>query len=613
MAGSSAEYGPITGRFFRFFAVASESFLCNIAKQCLRLSFMAKKIYSKISDILLKHAMLDQATLEAAEEEARNSKVRLEKYLIEKKIVKGEDMTLALSEYLKIPPVSLAHFTPNSQLLELIPRETMIARRVVPVHRVGKTLTIALSDPFDIMTIDELSTITGMDITPLVASEKDITDTLERCLAAEGESFNMEEILQQTDAEFDIGHEKIQDDAGESIEQTIQSAEGAPVVRMVNMMLLEALRTGASDIHVEPQEKSLVLRYRIDGALVERPNPPKQLQGAILSRLKLMSNMDIAERRIPQDGRIKIRALGREVDLRVNTLPTIFGEKIVLRILDKTALFGSLGALGLDEDAYRAMKHAIAQPHGIILVTGPTGSGKTTTLYSCLQELNTPDVNIVTCEDPVEYQIAGLNQVQINSYVGLTFAAALRAVMRQSPDIILVGEIRDSETAGIAIKAALTGHLVLSTLHTNDAAGAITRMIDMGIEPSLLASGLILAQAQRLCRRLCASCKKPETEPQTKLMSLYNIDPHFFDGVTMYKAVGCPKCHNTGYKGRIAIMEVLPMNRELRQDIIKGTPIKEISAKARKMGMLTLKDIGLRKVKEGVTSLEQALEVTGGE
>lgn len=567
---------------------------------------------SVISEILLKHSAIDPEALRQAEEAAKSSGVRLEKYLIEKEIVSHADMTLAISEYLEIAPITLAHFNPNIQLLELIPRETLTRHLAVPVAKIGGNLTVALGDPFDIFAVEELETLTGLQITPLVASVKEIADALERLFAGEAEPVNMEEILKEADSDLEIGHEKLEDETEESIEAMLESAEGVPVIRMVNMILLEALRTGASDIHVEPQEKALRLRYRIDGALVETPSPPKHLQGAIISRMKLMSGMDIAERRIPQDGRIKIRALGKEVDLRVNTLPTIFGEKVVMRILDKSALFPNLGALGLDEEAYKAMRHAISQPTGIILVTGPTGSGKTTTLYSCVQELNKPEVNIVTCEDPVEYQLTGINQVQINAFVGLTFAAALRSVLRQSPDIILVGEIRDSETADIAIKAALTGHLVLSTLHTNDAAGAITRMIDMGVEPSLLASCLILAQAQRLIRKLCGVCKKKGVLPPLKTLKAYGIDPAYFEGVTLYDAGGCAKCHNTGYKGRSALMEVLPMDRALRQDILRGMSAKQLAAKAREKGMLPLKEIGLKKVKDGLTSIAQALEVTGG-
>jgi len=380
---------------------------------------------------------------------------------------------------------------------------------------------------------------------------------------------------------------------------------------MVNLMLVEALRTGASDIHIEPMEKKVRLRYRIDGALTERVGPPKNLQSAVVSRVKIMADLDIAERRIPQDGRFNIKALGREVDLRVSVLPTVHGEKVVMRTLDKSTLSPSLAALGLDDVALKAMEYAITQPHGIILVTGPTGSGKTTTLYSCLQDLNQPDVNVITCEDPVEYQLEGINQVQMNSEIGLSFAAALRSILRQDPDIVLVGEIRDGETAEIAIKAALTGHLVLSTLHTNDAPGAVTRLIDMGIEPFMLGSCLVLAQAQRLYRKLCTGCRKT-MQLTADILERNHIDPHYFDGAKVYKAVGCPRCSN-GYKGRGAIMEVLLINEELRDAILRGANTAELRAIGRESGMVTLKDAGLTRVKEGLTSLDAALEVTGGE
>ncbi len=565
-----------------------------------------------ISEVLVRRNAIGEEPLKQAVETARAEGTRLEKYLLEKKLVTPEDLTLAISEYLKMSPISLAHFTPDSKLMELVPKEILARHLAFPLARAGNNLTVALGDPFDIVAVDELKTQSGLEITPLVASEKEVAEALERFFGASGGDMHIEDLLKEADPDLEVGHEKVEDEAGESIEAMLESAEGAPVIRMVNMILLEALRSGSSDIHLEPQEKKLRLRYRLDGDLMERPSPPKNLQGAVLSRMKLMSGMDIAERRIPQDGRIKIKALGKEVDLRVNTLPTIFGEKVVMRILDKSALFPNLGALGLDHDAYVSMRHAIGQPNGVIYVTGPTGSGKTTTLYSCLMELNQPDVNIVTCEDPVEYQLPGINQVQINAFVGLSFAIALRAVLRQSPDIILIGETRDSETAEIAIKAALTGHLVLSTLHTNDAPGAITRLVDMGVEPSLLSSSLILAQAQRLVRRLCATCKRPATSiPEAKLKS-YGIDPGIFAGTNVCEPVGCPKCHKSGYKGRIAIMEVLPIDRDFRRDILKGVSSKEIADKAKKKGLLSLKDIGMVKAKEGLTSIEAALEVTGG-
>jgi type II secretory ATPase GspE/PulE/Tfp pilus assembly ATPase PilB-like protein len=358
-------------------------------------------------------------------------------------------------------------------------------------------------------------------------------------------------------------------------------------------------------------EKKVRLRLRIDGVLCDRPGPPKGMQSAVISRVKIMSELNIAERRVPQDGRFNIKALGKEVDLRVSILPTVHGEKVVMRTLDKSTLAPSLSALGLDEVSFKAMSHAIAQPHGIILVTGPTGSGKTTTLYSCLQELNTPDVNIVTCEDPVEYQLDGINQVQMHSEVGLTFASALRSILRQDPDIVLVGEIRDAETADIAIKAALTGHLVLSTLHTNDAAGAVTRLMDMGVEPFMLGSSLVLAQAQRLYRKLCQACKK-NSPVSPALLASKHIDTDFFKDANVYKANGCPRCNN-GYKGRGAIMEVLLVNDPIREAILRGANTKEIRDMARQNGMRTLLEAGLYRVKEGITSLDAALEVTGSE
>ena len=571
---------------------------------------MAKRNFSgRIKDILLARNVIDGKTLEEAEEQAALQGQRLEKYLIEKKLVKSVDMTLALAEYLRMTPVSLAQFTPDNQLLELLPRETMVKRLVVPIAKVGKALTLALGDPFDLMAIDEIGTLTGLEITPVTAQEHEINAVLTKAFEQQSPGFNMEELLKDTESDVEVVEGQEEEEV--SLDEMLESAEGAPVIRMVNMILVEALRMGASDIHIEPMEKRLRLRYRVDGQLVERPSPPKNLQAAVISRIKIMADLDIAERRIPQDGRFNIKALGKEVDLRVSVLPASHGEKVVMRILDKSSLAPSLSALGLDEHSQKAMEYAIKQPHGIILVTGPTGSGKTTTLYSCLQDLNTPDVNIITCEDPVEYQLEGINQVQINADVGLTFASALRSILRQDPDIVLVGEIRDGETAEIAIKAALTGHLVLSTLHTNDAPGAVSRLLDMGIEPFMLGSCLVLAQAQRLFRKLCTACRAP-TEMPPHVLEVNHIDPQFFAGAKIFKAVGCPRCSN-GYKGRGAIMEVLLVNDALRQAVLAGANTSEIREIARRNGMITLKEAGLMRVREGITSIEAALEVTGGE
>jgi len=572
---------------------------------------MSQRNYSgKIADILLDRQVIGPDVLSEAENDARVAGVRLEKYLVEKKLVKGIDMTLALSEYLKMPPITLSHFNPDPQLVELLPREVMAKRLVVPIARLGRSLTVALGDPFDLMAIDEIATLTSLEVTPLSAPEEEISTVLGKLFEESSQGFDMEELMRDSESDVEVVDDA-EDDEDVSLDEMLESAEGAPVIRMVNMILVEALRTGASDIHIEPMEKRLRLRYRVDGALAERPGPPKNLQSAVISRVKIMADLDIAERRIPQDGRFNIKALGKEVDLRVSILPASHGEKIVMRILDKTSLSPSLSALGLDSVSEKAMLYAIDQPHGIILVTGPTGSGKTTTLYSCLQDLNKPDVNIITCEDPVEYQLEGINQVQINTDVGLSFAAALRSILRQDPDVVLVGEIRDAETAEIAIKAALTGHLVLSTLHTNDAPGAVTRLIDMGIEPFMLGSCLILTQAQRLYRKLCTACRA-KTQIPPDVLQVNKIDPAFFEGAEIYKAVGCPRCSN-GYKGRGAIMEVFLVNEAIRRAILVGANTSELRDAGVKNGMLTLKQAGLQRVRDGITSIEAALEVTGGE
>ena len=561
----------------------------------------------RIKDILLRRGAIAPEVLAEAEQEALKTGVRLEKLLADKHRVAPVEMTLALAEYLRMPPIGLTHFTLNKSLMEMVPQELMQRRKAVPVARVGRSMTVALGDPFDLTAIDELSATTGLKIVPLAAPAPEIQAILDR-LTAEGTKGLDLDAMMKEEGEVQILEEGSEE---QSLDEMLESAEGAPVIRMVNMILVEALRTGASDIHIEPMEKKVRLRYRIDGDLVEKPGPPKGLQNAVLSRIKIMSDLNIAERRIPQDGRFNIKALGKEVDLRVSILPTVHGEKVVMRTLDKSSLSPSLGALGLDPAAEAAMRYGIRQPHGIILVTGPTGSGKTTTLYSCLQELNTEDVNIITCEDPVEYQLAGINQVQVNAKVGLTFAAALRSVLRQDPDIVLVGEIRDGETAQIAMRAALTGHLVLSTLHTNDAPGAVTRLIDMGVEPFMLGSSLILAQAQRLYRKLCRACKRP-TEIDPEVLANNHIDPHEFDGATVYRAVGCPRC-NQGYKGRGAIMEVFQINDAIRQGILRGMNTSELRDLGRANGMITLKQAGLSRVKDGLTTLEAALAVTGGE
>ena len=562
----------------------------------------------KVIDFLVQRKAVNADALLDAMEESKTSGIRIEKILVQKNLVNGADMALALSEYLSIPPISLAHFVVDSHLLEKIPTETLTRHSVVPLCRTGNLLTVAMGDPFDLVSLETLHAITGLDIVPVVAPEKEVSELLQRLVREPTQG--LEDILRDVgESDVEVGREQKEE---ASLDEMLESAEDAPVIRIVNSIMVEALRKHASDIHVEPMEKVIRLRYRIDGLMYESPSPPKHLQSAITSRIKIMSNLNIAERRIPQDGRFKIRAMGKDADVRVSMLPTVHGEKVVMRILDKSALAPSLSALGLDKVAYENLKYAIEQPHGMLLVTGPTGSGKTTTLYSALQELNQVDVNIVTAEDPVEYQLLGINQVQTHPDVGLTFAAALRSILRQDPDIVMVGEIRDSETASIAVQAALTGHLVLSTLHTNDAAGAVARLLYMGIEPFLLSSSLIMTQAQRLYRKLCTACRTTMEMP-TELLRANKMNPDQFDGVQFFSAKGCPKCSHTGYRGRGALMEILMITDEVRDLVLRSSNAGAIREVAVKNGMVTLRDAGLQRVKDGITTIEEVLRCTSGE
>ncbi len=568
--------------------------------------------YQNFQSALVQRGVLTAQQLQQAVEDA--GKRPLDRYLAQGLLVEPEVLTLTIAAYFHFTPITLpSSFQAPAALLDLAPLPVWARLKALPLMKLGTRLSVVFGDPFDVLALEEAGRATRLEIIPLVASEKEVTDALNRAQSrrdSENPGLAMENVMRVPDADIEFTSEPQKRD--ENIDRTLESAEEAPVIRMVNMMLVEALRTNASDIHFEAMEKSSRLRYRIDGALIERPSPPRSLHNAIVSRIKIMSDLDIAERRVPQDGRFKVKALKKEVDIRVSILPTIHGEKVVMRTLDKTNLAPSLAALGLDDFAFKAMKYAIEQPHGILLVTGPTGSGKTTTLYSCLQDLNQPDVNIVTAEDPVEYQLPGVNQVHVNTQIGLTFASVLRSVLRQDPDVVLVGEIRDGETADIAVKAALTGHLVLSTLHTNNAAGVIARLIDMGVPPFLLASSLLLAQAQRLFRKLCPVCKSP-SEPNAEVLRANHIDPELFQGATLFEPVGCPKCNGIGYKGRGAVMEVLTVTESIRAAIVVNAPSSTLRDLAVKEGMVTLKDAGLRKVINGITSLAAALEVTGGE
>lgn len=540
----------------------------------------------------------------AAEKEAEAMNIPLEKLLIEQGVVSDIDMVLATAIYLDICPISLASFTPDQTLFDLMPKERWKELKALPIAKLGNRLTIAMADPFNIVDRDSLASGTQLELVPVVALEREIEEIINSM--AEENNQALEDILKGMAEEDDVevGQDGIDDGSLDN-----DNIEDAPVIRIVNSILIEALRKGASDIHVEPMEKTVRLRNRVDGVLYESPSPPKNLQNAIISRLKIMSNLDIAERRIPQDGRFKIKALGKEVDVRVSMLPTVHGEKVVMRILDKTALAPSLSVLGLDELSFDNFSYALAQPYGMILVTGPTGSGKTTTLYSALQELNNVGTNIITTENPVEYQLEGVNQVQINPAVGLTFATALRSILRQDPDVVMVGEIRDGETATIAVEAALTGHMVLSTLHTNDAAGAIARLTDMGIEPFMLASSVLLTQAQRLYRKLCPICKK-EIEFPVETLRRNRIDPSLLEGTRFFQKGGCPKCGGIGYKGRGALMEILLVNDVIRKTILNTPEADAIAKMAIKNGMRTLREAGLERIRDELTSIDEIMRVT---
>ncbi len=564
-------------------------------------------ISDHLIDILCARGHLDAETAGTLRSGEYVNLAAFEKELAEQHGISPESILLALAEHAHLPVMPLARFIVPENLLELLPPELLAQRRALPLARTKSTLTLALADPLDVLAVEEVAGVSRLKVLPVAALESQIRDALG---AAEQDSQQgLDEILREaTDADLEIAQDTTSED-NVDIEKMLESAEDAPVIRIVNMILVEAIRKGASDIHIEPFEKVLRLRYRIDGILHEMPAPPKILQPAVTSRIKVMANLDIAERRIPQDGRFRIRAQGREIDLRISILPTVHGEKIVLRLLDKTNLAKDLGSIGLDPDSLEKLRHAVQQPHGLILVTGPTGSGKTTTLYSALQELNTPEVNIVTVENPVEYQLMGINQVEIREQVGLTFAAALRSILRQDPDIVLVGETRDAETADIAVKAALTGHLVMTTLHTNDAPGAIARLAYMNIEPFLLASSLRLSQAQRLVRRICTNCKEPyQLTPE--YCKSNDIPLEMLDGVELYHGRGCSRCSGTGYKGRAAIMEVLPISSRLRELMLTTTNADAVREVALEEGFRDLRTNGFFRVREGITTIEEVLRVT---
>jgi len=573
---------------------------------------------TQIGELLVRENFITPDQLELALKHQRQNGGRLGSILINLGFVEDDDITALLSKKYGVPSINLAFFEIDPAVVKLIPIDVAQKYMVVPLSRVGSTLTVASVDPTNVFAMDDIKFMTGLNVEPVVATETSITEALEKYYGTP-HSIELKRVYEQIaqvekNGSVDLDLETSSEEEQEvSLDQLQKSGEDATIIRLVNLILSDSLKKGASDIHVEPYEKDFRVRFRIDGILYNMMNPPLRLRDAITSRIKIMSKMDISEKRLPQDGRIKIRTTingkQKEIDYRVSSLPTLFGEKIVLRILDKDILPLDMSKLGFEEVPLKKVEAAILKPYGMVLVTGPTGSGKTSTLYSALNRLNTPETNIMTAEDPVEYNFRGINQVQIKEQIGLTFAAALRSFLRQDPNIILVGEIRDFETTEIAIKAALTGHLVLSSVHTNDAPSTISRLLNMGIEPFLVATSVHLICAQRLIRKICEDCK---TEIKTPLQALINAGFSQEEAKTVrtHKGEGCKTCNGTGYKGRIGMYEVMEIGEDIQELILVGASAREIRRKAVEQGMLTLRQSGLAKIKTGLTTLDEVLRET---
>jgi type IV pilus assembly protein PilB len=565
----------------------------------------------RIAEAMVQDGLLTNEQLEELLEIQKTEGTRLLKLLIDKSYVSEQDMAVSMGRVLKTPPINLSRIGIPPEIAELVPRDICKNHKVIPVSRLDDLLFLAMADPLNVLALDDIKRIANMEIQPMIATEKTIIDKLDNLDG--GTKMSMEDLItdaaHKAELEADAEGAEFVDESLDDLESMDTGVgEEAPVIKMGNLILVQAIKEKASDIHLEPFEKVIRLRYRVDGALIERTPPPKNMQMALTSRIKIMANLDIAERRLPQDGRMRMKVGGRAIDLRVSFLPVAHGEKCVLRVLDKSNLSASIDKLGMDEDTVGRFKEAIRAPFGLVLVTGPTGSGKTTTLYSALAEVNKPDVNIVTVEDPIEFQIPGINQVPVKKQIGLTFAAALRSILRQDPDICMIGEIRDTETAEIAVEAALTGHQVLSTMHCNDAPGAITRLDDMGVAPFLISSAVIMACAQRLLRRICPSCKEEVDYPKQMYTDLH-IPEDYFQDVQLYRGRGCERC-NKGYSGRCAIIEAMTVSDEIRKMVLKRASGMELMEQALSDGMKTLRIVALDKVHDGISTLEQALALT---
>jgi type IV pilus assembly protein PilB len=563
----------------------------------------------RLGDRLVGEGLITPEQLQRALAAQKGTRDKLGGILVRMGQITEEKLLTFLSRQYNVPSITLSQLDIDPEVLKLVPAQLAERLQVLPVKRSGNVLTLAMADPTNVLALDDVAFMTNLQIQPVVASEVAIRQVIDQLYGNQGD--RVAEMM----SELEVGEADVQVvDGDESLAKADvfelkESADEAPVVRLMNMILTDAIRRGASDIHLEPYEKIFRVRFRVDGVLHEIMGPPKRLEAALTSRVKIMANLDIAERRLPQDGRLKLRYNQREIDFRVSTLPTIFGEKTVMRILDKESLQLDLTKLGFDPWSLEQFGKAIRNPYGMIMITGPTGSGKTTTLYSAINTINSPDINIMTAEDPVEYNLKGVNQLQVNDEIGRTFAAALRSFLRQDPDVILVGETRDLETAQIAIRAALTGHLVLTTVHTNDCPSTVARLLDMGIPPFLISSALLLILAQRLARRVCSDCSEEYVADEDSLVP-YGHVPQGLGTVTFHRGKGCQTCSFTGMKGRVAIYEVMPVSQEIRDLILRNAPTTELREVAQSQGMRSLRQNALQKVLEGVTTVDEVLRVT---
>jgi len=568
---------------------------------------------SRLGEILIKENLITSDQLRLALEHQKATGGRLGTCLMSLGFITDDEITGVLSRQYGVPSINLKYYEVDASVIKLIPQDTAIRYQIVPLSRVGSTLTIAMTDPTNVFAMDDIKFMTGFNVEPVVASETAISEAISKFYGEVESEEELSKVMKDLTGEESADLELAAEEQEMNLAELERAAEEAPIIKLVNLILTDAVKRGASDIHVEPYEKELRVRFRIDGILQAVMAPPMKLRDAIISRVKIMAKLDISEKRLPQDGRImiKYRKDGKikDLDFRVSTIPTLYGEKIVMRLLDKENLRLDMTKLGFEPESLAKFERSILRPYGMVLVTGPTGSGKTNTLYSSIARLNTPETNIMTAEDPVEFQLMGVNQVQMKDQIGLNFAAALRAFLRQDPNIILVGEIRDFETAEIAVKAALTGHLVLSTLHTNDAPSTISRLMNMGIEPFLVATSVNLICAQRLVRRICQNCKEPLTVPEQAMLDA-GFTPEEVKTVQIWVGKGCTVCNKTGYKGRVGLYEVMEINDELRELILVGASALELKKKAIDQGMIMLRRSGLTKVAAGLTTIEEVVRET---